>query len=1071
MANNRNGSALLIVIGFLSFMIVSAVAFSIYMRAERLPSSAYRRTVATRQLAKAALAEAISQVDDAVRGAPFPGLDDNISKNYHPHGVAENENYWEGNRVFMPPNPEYDGKHRRTAPASATVSVLTLEGLGYVPPPLVNDARFLSRGTWTAAWQNLPYDAGRFAFMALNVSDFFDINRLYANKARTANAVGRISLAYLFDPNYKPMANGTTGESTSVDNFAAGSVKQFDQLVHEQRQGGNDNEAIGSDAPFVSMLDYQLSMKQGISGVMPSMFYNWIDQSGADRQFCAAGADTVQFAGRQPFVTDSAATNQTWDVDIAYYEAPNGRKQRGQPFDNKVSQDTISFMQVNAEASRSKFFTPLMEHTYTGRDGETVKFASGVDGLSMIAATMFDYLDHNDVPLSLAWPCVERVPMICAVEPVFQFTVPSVQAVTAGDTTTWNFDPNQWLQAGMLSVTWAYPFKRNESDRNDTFKAQAIMRVFLAPDGLTLRAAEGLGNVLRPKNPGDWTTKTDMFKVDNQQNVFCLTFTLGEQNISLQNNVREDTQAGGTLQFPVNVGAIGGLSVVPLVSRTKVQNPQSTQPAQNMYTVNVSPLDLTGKPMIPVGTQMEEGAFNAAASAANLRPYVAVWVRIVNGDGKTVDLVPAVIDDDMTLNGGNSQVGVLSNWQLTSQDGPLLRFQGSATFNYTTMVNGTAAPGANAWEPSSFSALDPRFNWAPEDWYATEAGMTSFQKWLDKTNAYLRSGQADDRGCDHDIFCAVSNQGFLQSLGEFAFLPRLTNPFANGTPLLAVKAAAKGYDGVVRTAPQDVANNQCAWCSYIVDHEVYEAFSNMGVGRSTSQECLVNPYTPSRDIFMAALANTPCDYWAAGVALSEDVKLKSQLGDKELPKVETASDGLKYAFSEKSQGGQARLSFEKLKRIAETLQGALRDENNIVEGKNKVMSGQAADAWTYIWDEKLNWFTDRGSPDFYKFLGVELDEPLYDIDRKFLCSYWRDCFGNQQQLFLIFVRAESSAIGGPGEGTPAQKGARAVALVWRNPVATRDNNGPDGVMMDNNANWIDDRRPHQTRILFYHQFD
>ena len=66
--DSKRGSALMIVIGFLAFMIVSAVSFSIYMRAERLPSSALRRTVATRQLVKAALAEAIARVDDAVRG-------------------------------------------------------------------------------------------------------------------------------------------------------------------------------------------------------------------------------------------------------------------------------------------------------------------------------------------------------------------------------------------------------------------------------------------------------------------------------------------------------------------------------------------------------------------------------------------------------------------------------------------------------------------------------------------------------------------------------------------------------------------------------------------------------------------------------------------------------------------------------------------------------------------------------------------------------------------------------------------------------------------------------------------
>ena len=62
----RNGSALLIVLGVLSFLVVSAVAFSAYMRRARLPSSYLRRTVASRELAKAALARAVDEIDQAI---------------------------------------------------------------------------------------------------------------------------------------------------------------------------------------------------------------------------------------------------------------------------------------------------------------------------------------------------------------------------------------------------------------------------------------------------------------------------------------------------------------------------------------------------------------------------------------------------------------------------------------------------------------------------------------------------------------------------------------------------------------------------------------------------------------------------------------------------------------------------------------------------------------------------------------------------------------------------------------------------------------------------------------------
>ena len=70
----RKGSALLIVLGMLAFMIVSAVAFSAYMRYARLPSSYLRRTTASRELTKAALARAIDEIDFAVANNPYPGL-------------------------------------------------------------------------------------------------------------------------------------------------------------------------------------------------------------------------------------------------------------------------------------------------------------------------------------------------------------------------------------------------------------------------------------------------------------------------------------------------------------------------------------------------------------------------------------------------------------------------------------------------------------------------------------------------------------------------------------------------------------------------------------------------------------------------------------------------------------------------------------------------------------------------------------------------------------------------------------------------------------------------------------
>ena len=126
----KKGSALLIVLGMLSFMLFSGVAFSVYMRQTRLPSSFLRRTSVTRQLAKAALAEAVCDIDAAIGNDPHPGV-----------RRSSNRNYWD-HRVFTGQAAAYNGD---------TVSTLTMEGLAYLPPALINEARYYSRHTPTAA--------------------------------------------------------------------------------------------------------------------------------------------------------------------------------------------------------------------------------------------------------------------------------------------------------------------------------------------------------------------------------------------------------------------------------------------------------------------------------------------------------------------------------------------------------------------------------------------------------------------------------------------------------------------------------------------------------------------------------------------------------------------------------------------------------------------------------------------------------------------------------------------------------------------------------------------------------
>ena len=173
----KRGSALLIVLGMLSFMVVSAVGFSIYMRTSRVPSSYLRRNIAARYLVRAALAKAIEELEGEVNTAPnwgkaklgetdaprkfygiyddpFPGVVLNDSSARTSQNGMQNGDYWPS-RVFTP--------FGRVQNTEATVATLTLEALAYLPPAIVDEVRLQSRLTRTAAWRSLPYDAGRYA--------------------------------------------------------------------------------------------------------------------------------------------------------------------------------------------------------------------------------------------------------------------------------------------------------------------------------------------------------------------------------------------------------------------------------------------------------------------------------------------------------------------------------------------------------------------------------------------------------------------------------------------------------------------------------------------------------------------------------------------------------------------------------------------------------------------------------------------------------------------------------------------------------------------------------------------
>lgn len=212
----KRGSALLIVLGFLAFLMVSGVSFSIMMRVERTATSNYKHSVAARHLLEAGLFRAMDEIDSELR----------LKREKFP------ETGWTG-RVKVSP---LDAEMPMTvdfirANMQGIARPLSLEALSFIPPILVNDVRYYSILASTngmsesnygpvkagAKWRRLsmPIEnrvdiqsgegvnsygrsvVGRYAYVCVNLSDMLNVNGMSATARSISN---RVSLAHLLMP-------------------------------------------------------------------------------------------------------------------------------------------------------------------------------------------------------------------------------------------------------------------------------------------------------------------------------------------------------------------------------------------------------------------------------------------------------------------------------------------------------------------------------------------------------------------------------------------------------------------------------------------------------------------------------------------------------------------------------------------------------------------------------------------------------------------------------------------------------------------------------------------------------
>ncbi len=1048
--NTRKGSALLIVLGMLSFMVVSAVGFAVYMRQSRLPSSHLRRVASSRYLLRAALANAVARIDGAaasVNGGircegvyddPYPGVSAETRTD------SENGNLWT-QRVFTPFG---------LVDPSETVSTLTLEALAYLPPAIINEARVYSRQTRTATWKNLSYDMGRYAFTAVDVSDCFDLNKLRASERRSSAANARVSFSSLVPD----------GEATT-----------FDTIL--DRCG---------DIPFVSLADFNI-VAGSSSDYAPFS------------KFIASGSDPSIYRDDEHvknalFITDTwfPPTNATANVDATTQIDLADEPRPFKAFDAKNVIDVDDMRDT-------KLYDLLLNNL-------------GIAGM----ACLYDYVDPDSKPLSLALPTVETQPMIASLSVNSENTEERLEVKKTDESTQVTITENgetyvlkRTISKHELEIprrdlvvsgAAVFPFKRVASDRSKgPWKVKALVAFFLGADTLKSRVKDA--SLLPPKK--EWWAS-----VPSIQDAQGVVWGKGETTVSFDENIDSTEKAVTDYMINVSLPKTTFPLYYDVVEKKVITTPSGTVETEilNKKTVDGTEADAklylydedgegqsfrekaasTYKEKVFITAEElvanhGEGSQNwtELADETSFRPYLAVWVRVEDKDGDTVDLVPASLSDDDEWLDANYADLKSELEPFSGRNRPLLSFKHNPALSMKTLADETERQtlleGADLSTPSAWRSLytvDPRYNYAPEDWFGTNDEDASAENWKSHIGLSSGSGVLGQDGRDSDIFMATSDQGYLQSIGELAMLPaiqemsgRLNDPFAGDF------AGVSRYDGNTKFSERSVsnlgafANGNFFWRTYSsfdrgdgVDpiYELTDGTKAYSVF-SGQRDFRVNPYSPDRRVLKAAFKDTPYDWFVASTNETANPTATMQ-----------ASERASWAFCGDSIA--AKLSDTEVDKIIDAFQTALRQ------------AAQGGTSWEEAF-ESLDWKSDGVGDDAKKtFLGVTLEKPLHDVDRKYLYSFWRECFQNRQQLFLVFLRAEPLTVGGSGANAlgTAQLGARGVALVWRDPKppmrgcsasVTERPNRTNLTSLDAWKGYYETYAPHRTRVLFYHPFD
>ncbi len=359
----ERGSALLIVLGFLSFMIISGVSFSIYMRIERQASSNYRHAVTARHLLNSALYRAMDEIDSELRLAA------------------------EGQTKFpdRPNRMDWPGRVKVSAADNASdnnqnARVLSLEALSFLPAFLINDVRRFAvfdndvdkNSPWMGAkWRPLERATdgdviGRYAYVCVNVSDMLDVSLCRAFRP------GSVCLGHLLDDD-------------------------------QARQDFDDDAK--EDMRYFSLQDFYAARYARDKTPETSPYHAYIEPGSAKKGQLIVFKDSENL--KHVYGTDSIALPETSNslktACNIYLEQPFAEGPGSLLMDQRPK--NIADLRLGSPL----FWQALKEMDPVLRDAPATQLPAFQ---TLMASMLADYLDTDDVPKQLGIPSAEMVPMI-----------------------------------------------------------------------------------------------------------------------------------------------------------------------------------------------------------------------------------------------------------------------------------------------------------------------------------------------------------------------------------------------------------------------------------------------------------------------------------------------------------------------------------------------------------------------------------------------------------------------------------------------------------------------------------